>query len=595
MRLGSRAWLWLRQAMLLWLLASTVSARGDVLLQGFYWDVPSPAAGNPGAGWWWDRLAAQANALRKAGFTAVWIPPVVKSASGGYSVGYDPYDDYDIGSKDQKGTVPTRYGTREQLMRCVALLRANDLEVIADLVENHRNGDESNFQFRYKDAYGNENGGRFPKGPADFHPNVAQDPEVPLGSNEYQFGRDIAHINGEGRRMYRGLLEAGDWLTRSLDIQGYRLDYVKGISAAWLRVFLNYGAMKGKFAVGEYYDGNLDLVAGWVKDSLQGRCWAFDFPLRGMLHQMCAQNGAFNMASLDRAGLAGRDPSVAVTFVENHDTDRESPVVKGKMLAYAYILTAQGYPSVFYRDYSMEAGCYRLKPHLDKLLWIREKLAQGGTAVRAKSEDVFVFERTGGRRLLVGLSDNSSMAQTLRVATDFGPNVRLRDYTGHAPDLRTDANGVVTLRIPANRDGDGYVCYSVAGRNESIRVNSKAVNQEFLGARDLDIKPADNTQWVQVGRIWPAPGRSLRVALSCNKTFWNDRTRVAVEMVGPNGKRLASLTLTKKAAQGRSLVATPSAKGWYTFRVRSFDTTARNPRPAYRLRVKYTAPQTFAP
>src|SRR5579871_4156672 len=75
-------------------------ASADVMLQGFYWDVPSPAAGNGSVSWWWDRLAAQASALRQAGFTAIWIPPVMKGRSGGYSVGYDPFDDYDIGSKD---------------------------------------------------------------------------------------------------------------------------------------------------------------------------------------------------------------------------------------------------------------------------------------------------------------------------------------------------------------------------------------------------------------------------------------------------------------------------------------------------------------
>src|SRR5690242_4617722 len=85
-----------------WLAFGLASARSNVLIQGFYWDVPSPSAGNGSADWWWDHLAARANALRQAGFTGVWIPPVLKGASGGYSVGYDPFDDYDLGSKLQK-------------------------------------------------------------------------------------------------------------------------------------------------------------------------------------------------------------------------------------------------------------------------------------------------------------------------------------------------------------------------------------------------------------------------------------------------------------------------------------------------------------
>ena len=79
-----------------------------VLLQAFFRPgdkgVPCPSDGDLGADWWWDHLAMQAHAIRKAGFTAVWLPPVWKGASGIQSIGYDPYDDYDLGAKDQRGT-----------------------------------------------------------------------------------------------------------------------------------------------------------------------------------------------------------------------------------------------------------------------------------------------------------------------------------------------------------------------------------------------------------------------------------------------------------------------------------------------------------
>ena len=117
---------------------------------------------------WWDHIAKQAKALREAGFTAVWLPPVWKAAGGASSVGFDPFDDYDLGSKNQKGTIPTRYGTREKLERCVAILRANGLDVYIDTVENHRDGGD-NQKYRYVDADGKPDGGRFAKNPGDFH------------------------------------------------------------------------------------------------------------------------------------------------------------------------------------------------------------------------------------------------------------------------------------------------------------------------------------------------------------------------------------------------------------------------------------------
>src|SRR5579862_2846406 len=81
---------------------SAAALNAQVMLQGFYWDVPSPAVGNAAAPWWWDHLVAQASALHESGFTSIWLPPVTKGASGGYSVGYDPFDDYDMGAKAQK-------------------------------------------------------------------------------------------------------------------------------------------------------------------------------------------------------------------------------------------------------------------------------------------------------------------------------------------------------------------------------------------------------------------------------------------------------------------------------------------------------------
>jgi hypothetical protein len=119
-----------------------------VLLQGFFklspnHALPSPADGKQEVTWWWDHLAAQARSLSLAGFTAIWLPPVLKTASGANQSadGYGPFDDYDIGSRSQKGTLPTRYGSREQLQRCVSVLRANGLDVYLDMVEHQRVGD----------------------------------------------------------------------------------------------------------------------------------------------------------------------------------------------------------------------------------------------------------------------------------------------------------------------------------------------------------------------------------------------------------------------------------------------------------------------
>jgi alpha-amylase len=134
--------------------------------RGAYIAVPCPTdpKDGPATDWWWDHLAKQADTLSAAGFTSVWLPPATKAEQGNSeaALGYSVFDDYDLGSKNQKGTVHTRYGNREQLARCVAILRANGLEVFLDLQLNHRKGGTgpNEMTFEYLDASGK--GGRRP-------------------------------------------------------------------------------------------------------------------------------------------------------------------------------------------------------------------------------------------------------------------------------------------------------------------------------------------------------------------------------------------------------------------------------------------------
>jgi alpha-amylase len=172
-----------------------------VLLQGFYKlgpkrAVPSPADGDSKTPWWWDHLAAQANDFRTAGFTAIWLPPVLKTSAGVHpdADGYGPFDDYDIGSKRQMGSVPTRFGSREQLQRCVATFRASGLDVYLDMVEHHRSGDPGNFVFRYRGADGTPTTGRFPKDPLNFVPTCRA---IPTSAGQ---PRTISRLGASSRR-----------------------------------------------------------------------------------------------------------------------------------------------------------------------------------------------------------------------------------------------------------------------------------------------------------------------------------------------------------------------------------------------------------
>jgi alpha-amylase len=104
--------------------------------------VPAPST-NPGAPWLLDFLAQHALTLRRAGFTAIQLPPTSK-AQGGAGVGCDGYgvfDPSDLGNKRQQGSLPTRYGSKDSLNRFVAVAHACDLDVYLDLVLHQRVGE----------------------------------------------------------------------------------------------------------------------------------------------------------------------------------------------------------------------------------------------------------------------------------------------------------------------------------------------------------------------------------------------------------------------------------------------------------------------
>ena len=86
----------------------------------------------------------------------------------------------------------------------------------------------------------------------------------------------------------------------------------------------------------------------------------FDFPLKNTLKDMCNGNGSsFNMAWLNHAGMVRNNSgnslpgTSVVTFLDNHDTGKENDkwVTQDFDLGYAYMLTHEGKPCVFYPHY----------------------------------------------------------------------------------------------------------------------------------------------------------------------------------------------------------------------------------------------------
>ena len=121
------------------LLSTSISLQAQtpvkkVLLEGFWWDYKNDNFIDG----WANYLTELAPRLKGMGVDAIWIPPSIKNQNfGEKGVGYAPYDNYDLGDKYQKADVKTRLGTKDELLRMVAVMHANGVEVIQDIVPTH--------------------------------------------------------------------------------------------------------------------------------------------------------------------------------------------------------------------------------------------------------------------------------------------------------------------------------------------------------------------------------------------------------------------------------------------------------------------------
>ncbi|WP_103863737.1 alpha-amylase [Aquimarina sp. I32.4] len=407
-----------------------------VMMQAFYWDVPA-------GGTWWNVVKEKVDGWSNVGIDAIWLPPVSKAQNGPFSMGYDPFDYYDFGEYDQMGSIETRFGSKLELEALITAAHNNRLSVIADIVINHNSGGDLEMNlFTGTNTYTDYNpmSGLFERTQYDFHPNdlYANDTGV--------FGgfADLSH-----RKSY-----VQDWLWKKpnsvakyykniMKFDGWRFDYVKGFEP-WVAKEFNQAV--GGFAVGEYWDSNVNTLAWWTD---QAQMSAFDFACYYRMKDAFIGN---NLNALSDDMLWKRNATRAVTFVANHDTDE---IINNKILAYAYILTHEGYPAIFYRDYEHWLD----KSKMNNLIWIHNNLAEGNTTNLWTDNDEYIARRNGSgdSNGLVVYINNSDSWQERWIQTNWSSKV-IKDYTGHSSwQPTTQAGKWVKIQAPPR----GYSVWSL--------------------------------------------------------------------------------------------------------------------------------------
>ncbi|MHC4741572.1 MAG: hypothetical protein ACYS8Z_06665 [Planctomycetota bacterium] len=417
----------------------------SVIFQAFYWDVPA-------GGIWYDTIRDEASALKAAGFTHFWFPPPTKGAGGGYSMGYDLYDNYDLGNYDQKGTVETRFGSLAELQAAAEACG----NVLLDLVANHMSGaegwcqDPTDGQW-YPQAFQYVHD-KFWKGCMDFHGGWPDNCDLCNAQDSIGM-EDVCHNSSW---MYDGQLEWARWMKSTVgNVSGFRLDAVKHFKYEMSAAFGTVGS-----CIGEYWDSRENIL-NWIWATGN---YAFDFPLYD------AMKG--NAAALDGAGLLS---DKGISFVANHDTDW----IWHKSRAYGFILYITPVPCVFWNDWFNDW----LNPHIQRALAARRSYNFSGTRTRYKTNDLIIFENNGP---VFGCFNSSGdkRSGTIKVS----PGLRLTAIAwgpGDKPaDVLSDDYGDVTLSAP----GEGY-CYWYAFPNRRgyqtkfAEVHVPGNNEEVFGTR----------------------------------------------------------------------------------------------------------------
>jgi alpha-amylase len=269
-----------------------------VLMQAFYWDCPG-REGRDHA--WWKHVTEQIPALARAGFSALWLPPVSKGMNA-KGMGYDPYDYYDLGEHDQKGATATWFGTRAELDALVQRAHAHGIELYADLVLNHCSGADAEEVNPITGRKGwtlyEPKSGRFRRDWTCFHPcDYESWDDAPFAGFP-----DLCHRNP---RVFGEILRYTRWLVEEVGFDGFRYDFVKGFGyqgrGAWMitaiqeyRYHRQGSSYRKPFGVVEHWSGAdeiLTYLTGanfWTDNEVA----AFDFPLRARLRGSATRTGS---------------------------------------------------------------------------------------------------------------------------------------------------------------------------------------------------------------------------------------------------------------------------------------------------------------
>lgn len=453
----------------------------QTLMQYFEWYLPND-------GQHWNRLAKDAPHLASKGIRKVWMPPAFKATSSN-DVGYGIYDLFDLGEFNQKGTVRTKYGLKEEYLKAIKSLKENGIEPIADVVLNHkaaadykerftvievdpndrtvalsepfeikgwtkftfpgRHKKYNNFEWHWYhftgtdyDAQRNKSGIYLIQGD---NKGWADDDLVDNENGNFDYLM-YADLDFKHPEVIQNLYDWADWFIKTTGIHGFRLDAIKHIDSFFMGNFIrDISAKYGDdfYVFGEFWNSDETANNDYL-GSIDYRFDLVDVKLHHNLFDASRAGSGYDLRNIFEQTLVKNHPESAVTFVDNHDTQRgqalESTIEEWfKPAAYALILLREaGLPCVFYGDYYGVNGEFAqdsFQTVLDKLLDIRLNLAYGEQKDYFDDEHCIAWARSGkdnGQPIAVILTNDQANSKRMYVGENWAGK-EFKDYLGNNP------------------------------------------------------------------------------------------------------------------------------------------------------------------
>lgn len=477
--------------------------RNHTMIQFFEWHLEADANH-------WNRLKKAAPALKNRGIDAVWIPPVTKGMSA-EDTGYAPYDLYDLGEFDQKGSVATKYGTKKQLLDAIRTCHDHNIQVYADVVMNHKAGADDTEVFQVIEVDPNDRTKEV-SDPFDIEgwtkftfPNRDNKYSSFKWGFEYFNGTDfdamedrtgVFRIIGDNKtwndevddefsnydylmftnidynhpEVQEEMIRWGKWFADSLHCNGFRLDAMKHINHAFIKLFAEQIAQHcgdDFYFVGEFWKHDLEACQQFL-EQVDYNIDLFDVALHDKLHTASKSGNDFNLTTIFDDTLVQSHPLQAVTFVDNHDTQPGEALESWvedwfKQSAYSLILLRKdGYPCIFYGDYFGISGENPIDPKqeaINPILYARYHKAYG------EQEDYFDHPNTiGWVRCGVPEIERSGCAVVISNGDDGEKRMRVGEE--RAGEIWVDLTGTRDEHIAIEEDG--FAAFPVNGGSVSV-------------------------------------------------------------------------------------------------------------------------------